>query len=144
MHRVHAIGRSLAGAAKLIVPLRDFSYPGTQLKGLGSSDFNHLPINAPRCPFHHFQQDGHTAMHNPRDRADDEPNSWGGAREAAQGGIRAYPASYGGEKARMRSAAFAYGIFRNQAGITFHPPVERCMIDRDSALGHDLLEVATR
>jgi hypothetical protein len=30
----------------------------------------------------------------------------------------------------------------NQTGIAFHPPVVRRMIDRDPALGHDLLEVA--
>jgi catalase len=90
---------------------RNFSYLDTQLKRLGSPNFNHLPINAPRCPFHHFQQDGHMAMHNPRGRANYEPNSWGGAqggpREVAQGGIRAVPVAYSGEKVRVRSETFA-------------------------------------
>lgn len=90
---------------------RNFSYLDTQLKRLGSPNFNHIPINAPRCPFHHFQQDGHMAMHNPRGRANYEPNSWGGAqggpREVAKGGIRAYPVSYDGNKARERSETFA-------------------------------------
>jgi catalase len=44
---------------------RNFSYLDTQLKRLGSPNFTHLPINAPKCPFHHFQQDGHMAMRNP-------------------------------------------------------------------------------
>ena len=44
---------------------RNFSYLDTQLKRLGSPNFTYLPINAPKCPFHHFQQDGHMAMRNP-------------------------------------------------------------------------------
>ncbi|MFC0200493.1 catalase [Paracoccus rhizosphaerae] len=90
---------------------RNFSYLDTQLKRLGGPNFNHIPINAPRCPFHHFQQDGHMAMHNPRGRANYEPNSWGGVeggpREVAQGGIRSVPVAYRGEKARIRSETFA-------------------------------------
>jgi len=37
---------------------RNFSYLDTLLKRLGGPNFTHLPINAPKCPFHHFQQDG--------------------------------------------------------------------------------------
>ncbi len=44
---------------------RNFSYLDTQTKRLGGPNFTHIPINAPKCPFHHFQQDGHMAMHNP-------------------------------------------------------------------------------
>src|ERR1700755_2322661 len=55
---------------------RNFSYLDTQLKRLGSPNFTHIPINAPKCPFAHFQQDGHMAMHNPKGRANYEPNSW--------------------------------------------------------------------
>ena len=57
---------------------RNFSYLDTQLKRLGGPNFTHLPVNAPRCPFHHFQQDGHMAFYNPTGRANYEPNSWGG------------------------------------------------------------------
>ncbi len=56
---------------------RNFSYLDTQLSRLGSPNFTHIPINAPKCPFHHFQQDGHMAMTNPTGRANYEPNSWG-------------------------------------------------------------------
>ena len=45
---------------------RNFSYLDTQLKRLGGPNFTHLPVNAPRCPVAHFQQDGHMAMVNPR------------------------------------------------------------------------------
>ena len=44
---------------------RNFSYLDTQLKRLGGPNFTHIPINAPKCPFAHFQQDGHMAMRNP-------------------------------------------------------------------------------
>src|SRR3954452_15541548 len=57
---------------------RNFSYLDTQLKRLGGPNFTRLPINAPTCPFAHFQQDGHMAMHNPVGRANYEPNSWAG------------------------------------------------------------------
>ncbi len=90
---------------------RNFSYLDTQLKRLGSTNFTHLPVNAPRCPFHHFQQDGHMAFRNPKGRANYQPNSWGGE----QGGPRADPktgyVSYAekidGEKRKIRSETFA-------------------------------------
>lgn len=89
---------------------RNFSYLDTQLKRLGSPNFNHIPINAPRCPFHHFQQDGHMAMHNPRGRANYEPNGWGGAdggpRETAAG-LHSHPVPVEGTKVRERSETFA-------------------------------------
>ncbi len=89
---------------------RNFSYLDTQLSRLGSTNFTHLPINAPRCPFHHFQQDGHMAFRNPKGRANYEPNSWGeegGPREDPEKGVRAYPETLEGEKGRYRSETFA-------------------------------------
>ena len=90
---------------------RNFSYLDTQLKRLGSPNFTHLPVNAPRCPFHHFQQDGHMAFHNPKGRANYEPNSWGGEiggpREAPQEGFRSFPEEVEGRKERVRSETFA-------------------------------------
>ena len=41
---------------------RNFSYLDTQLKRLGSPNFTYLPVDPPKCPFAHFQQDGHIAM----------------------------------------------------------------------------------
>ena len=87
---------------------RNFSYLDTQLKRLGSTNFTHLPVNAPRCPFHHFQQDGHMAFHNPKGRANYEPNSWGeGPREDPKGGYRTYPSEVSGPKLRVRAELFA-------------------------------------
>jgi catalase len=90
---------------------RNFSYLDTQLKRLGSPNFTHLPINAPKCPFHHFQQDGHMTMHNPQGRANYEPNSWGaqvgGPRETAATGFQTFPEEVEGPKVRLRSETFA-------------------------------------
>ncbi|KJS32358.1 MAG: catalase [Desulfatitalea sp. BRH_c12] len=89
---------------------RSFSYLDTQLKRLGSPNFTYLPINAPKCPMHHFQQDGHMAMQNPKGRANYEPNSWGaegGPREDPQRGFSSYPAPVQGPKQRVRSETFA-------------------------------------
>ncbi len=90
---------------------RNFSYLDTQLKRLGSPNFTHLPVNAPRCPFHTLQQDGHMAMTNPKTRANYEPNSWGedigGPREDPEGGFRSHPEENAGPKTRDRSETFA-------------------------------------
>jgi catalase len=89
---------------------RNFSYLDTQLKRLGSPNFSHLPVNAPRCPFHHFQQDGHMAFVNPRGRANYEPNSWGaagGPRENPARGFRSVPVEESGPKLRARGELFA-------------------------------------
>jgi catalase len=91
---------------------RNFSYLDTQLKRLGSPNFTHLPVNAPKCPIAHFQQDGHMAMMNPQGRVNYEPNSWDppGPREDPAAGFRTYPDGHGNEagpKRRLRPESFA-------------------------------------
>ncbi len=90
---------------------RNFSYLDTQLKRLGGPNFTHIPINAPKCPFHTLQQDGHMAMQNPKGRVNYEPNSWGGEaggpRENLEKGFRTFPAEVSGQKERVRSEKFA-------------------------------------
>jgi len=90
---------------------RNFSYLDTQVKRLGGPNFTHLPINAPKCPFHNFHQDGHMAFSNSQGRANYEPNSWGiekgGPRESLQKGFRSYPVKENGEKIRSRSESFS-------------------------------------
>jgi catalase len=90
---------------------RNFSYLDTQLKRLGGPNFTHLPINAPKCPFHHFQQDGHMAFRNPRGRANYEPNSWGpgdgGPRETPKQGFQTVAQQAEGPKVRLRPESFA-------------------------------------
>ncbi len=92
---------------------RNFSYLDTQLKRLGGPNFTHLPINAPKCPVMHFQQDGHMAVRNPKGRVNYEPNSWGekdggpGPRESTEKGFRTFPAHVDGDKVRQRPESFA-------------------------------------
>ncbi|QFY61137.1 catalase [Rhizobium grahamii] len=87
---------------------RNFSYLDTQLKRLGGPNFTHLPINAPKCPFHHFQQDGHMAMRNPVGRTNYQPNSFGeGPRESPAKGYRHFAAQEQGTKVRLRAESFA-------------------------------------
>jgi catalase len=90
---------------------RNFSYLDTQLKRLGSPNFTHIPINAPKCPFHYFQQDGHMALTNPKGRVNYEPNSWdgqaSGPRESPDQGFQTYPEQVEGPKLRTRSETFS-------------------------------------
>ena len=90
---------------------RNFSYLDTQVKRLGGPNFTHIPINAPKCPFAHFQQDGHMAITNPTTRANYEPNSWGadigGPREDSARGFTSFAAVETGPKRRLRPESFA-------------------------------------
>ncbi|MGZ2488102.1 catalase [Rhizobium pisi] len=106
---------------------RNFSYLDTQLKRLGGPNFTHLPINAPKCPFHNFQQDGHMAMRNPVGRVNYQPNSWNqGPRESPVAGYRHFPAEEQGSKVRLRPESFAdhYSQAR-QFYISQTPPEQR-------------------
>jgi catalase len=90
---------------------RNFSYLDTQLKRLGSPNFTQLPINAPKCPVHVLQQDGHMAFSNPKGRVNYEPNSYavgiGGPRESPELGFHTFPSEEGGRKVRARSETFS-------------------------------------
>ncbi|WP_156811946.1 catalase [Robiginitomaculum antarcticum] len=90
---------------------RNFSYLDTQLKRLGGPNFQHIPVNRPRCPMHNFQQDGHMAMENPKGRANYEPNSWGtedgGPRENPKSGYKFFEQSTDGTAQKIRPESFA-------------------------------------
>jgi len=107
---------------------RNFSYLDTQLKRLGGPNFTHIPVNAPKCPFRHFQQDGHMAMQNPAGRANYEPNSWGehgGPRENANLGFRSAGVEASGPKQRVRSETFADHYSQARQFYVSQTPVER-------------------
>ena len=113
---------------------RNFSYLDTQLKRLGGPNFTHIPINAPKCPVRHFQQDGHMAMHNPKGRANYEPNSWGmgdgmdeerGPRACPDRGFESYPAEISGTKVRVRSETFADHYSQARQFYISQTPVEQ-------------------
>jgi len=121
---------------------RNFSYLDTQLKRLGSPNFTHIPINAPKCPFHHFQQDGHMAMRNPVGRANYEPNSFGeGPRESPERGFRSFPETLTGEKRRIRPESFADHYSQARLFFISQTPVEQEHIA--AALTFELSKVKT-
>jgi catalase len=106
---------------------RNFSYLDTQLKRLGGPNFTHLPINAPKCPFQNFQQDGHMAMRNPVGRVNYQPNSHNeGPRESPVTGYHHFASDEQGPKVRLRPESFAdhYSQAR-QFYISQTPPEQR-------------------
>ncbi|QKC95837.1 catalase [Mesorhizobium sp. NZP2298] len=121
---------------------RNFSYLDTQIKRLGSTNFTHIPINAPKCPFHNFQQDGHMAMRNPVGRANYQPNSWDeGPRESPQKGFRSFAEVEAGPKARLRSETFADHYSQARQFYISQDPVEQGHIA--AALTFELSKVRT-
>ncbi|WP_027052271.1 catalase [Mesorhizobium erdmanii] len=121
---------------------RNFSYLDTQIKRLGSTNFTHIPINAPKCPFHHFQQDGHMAMRNPVGRANYQPNSWDeGPRESPSKGFRSFTEVEAGPKARLRSETFADHYSQARQFYISQDPVEQGHIA--AALTFELSKVQT-
>ena len=111
---------------------RNFSYLDTQLKRLGGPNFTYLPVNAPKCPFATFQQDGHMAVGNRAGRVNYEPNSWTGAdrgpRESPTEGFATFPAPEHGEKRRTRPSSFADHYSQARQFFQSQQPVEQTHI----------------
>ena len=121
---------------------RNFSYLDTQLKRLGSANFTHLPINAPKCPFAHFQQDGHMAMRNPVGRVNYQPNSFGeGPRESPERGFRSFADVEEGPKVRLRAESFADHYSQARQFFISQTPTEQRHIA--AALTFELSKVKT-
>lgn len=108
---------------------RNFSYLDTQIKRLGGPNFTHIPINAPKCPMAHFQQDGHMAMINPKGRVNYEPNSWGatqgGPREDPVRGFPSFADTADGPKQRVRSESFADHYSQARQFFVSQTPIEQ-------------------
>ena len=129
---------------------RLFSYLDTQLKRLGSTNFHQIPINAPKCPMHNFQRDGHMQTHVFKGRANYEPNSLFEAGEAT--GPRECPATGftslsvnderndGGEKLRIRPELFADHYSQARLFYRSQTDIEQAHIA--SALTFELSKVA--
>ncbi|MBA2541030.1 MAG: catalase [Deltaproteobacteria bacterium] len=133
---------------------RIFSYTDTQLIRLGGPNFHELPINAPKCPMHNWQRDGHKRHEINTGRVNYEPNSLapGGPREAPHG-FATHPAfdARDAAKVRVRSETFAdhYSqarlFFRSMTGVeqrhivnafTFELSKVETMAIRTRMLGH--------
>src|ERR1700691_4423722 len=124
---------------------RNFSSLDTQVKRLGGPNFTHLPINAPKCPFHNFQQDGHMAFVNPKGRVNYEPNSWGGElggpRESPEAGYKSFAGIESGERCRARPELFADHYSQARQFYMSQTPVEQTHIEQ--ALTFELSKVET-
>jgi catalase len=124
---------------------RNFSYLDTQVKRLGSPNFAQLPINAPQCPFRHFQQDGNMSSFNPSGRVNYAPNSWlvgRGAAEAQSGGFVSYSEDLSGAKVRARPESFADHYNQARQFYASQTALERQHIA--AAFVYELSKVETR
>ena len=123
---------------------RNFSYLDTQLKRLGGPNFTHIPINAPKCPFHHFQQDGHMAMRNPVGRVNYEPNSFGrgAARNPRSAGSARLPRSRRAAKLRLRAGELCRSL-QPGAAVLHQPDAEVEQRHIAAALIFELSKVET-
>ncbi len=129
---------------------RLFSYLDTQLKRLGGPNFHQIPINAPKCPMHNFQRDGHMQTHVFTGRANYEPNSLaeagerGGPRECPETGFTSFTANDerndGGDKLRIRPELFADHYSHARLFFRSQTPIEQAHIA--SALTFELSKVA--
>ena len=88
---------------------RLFSYVDTQLSRLGGPNFTQIPINAPKCPFHNMQRNGHMQMQAPKGRVNYEPSSLQGdtPRASLAQGFRHFAQADDGVKGRVRAESFA-------------------------------------
>lgn len=88
---------------------RLFSYTDTQLSRLGSPNFHQLPVNAPRCPMHNLQRDGHMQHLVPKGRVNYEPSSLApdSPRASLAHGFRSAETMDNGDKGRVRPESFA-------------------------------------
>jgi catalase len=88
---------------------RNFSYQDTQLSRLGGPNFNQIPINQPKCPYHNNQREGVHQMLIPVGKAANDPNSFtNGPTEVpvAKGGFESFKEPIAGEKRKVRADSF--------------------------------------
>ncbi|MBK7983328.1 MAG: catalase [Candidatus Competibacteraceae bacterium] len=87
---------------------RLFSYLDTQLSRLGSPNFHQIPVNAPKCPFHNLQRDGHMQMGAPKGRVNYEPSSLqADSPRETPNGFKSFAQADDGQKGRIRAESFA-------------------------------------
>lgn len=120
---------------------RLFSYLDTQLSRLGSPNFHQIPINAPKCPFHNYQRDGHMQMAQPVGRVNYEPNSLAnnGPRETPQHGFRSAAVQESGQKGRIRAESFSDHYSQARQFYLSQTPIEQAHLA--SALVFELSKV---
>ncbi len=122
---------------------RLFSYLDTQLSRLGGPNFAQIPINAPKCPFHNMQRDGHMQMQVPKGRVNYEPSSLqGDTPRASQAlGFRHFAQADDGMKGRVRPESFADHYSQARMFFRSQSPLEQAHMA--SALVFELSKVQT-
>ena len=125
---------------------RLFSYLDTQLSRLGGPNFAQIPINAPKCPFHHMQRDGHMQMQVPKGRVNYEPSSLQGdtPRASLARGFRHFTQGDDGSgrgKGRIRPESFADHYSQARMFYRSQSPLEQAHMA--SALVFELSKVET-
>ncbi len=122
---------------------RLFSYVDTQLSRLGGPNFAQIPINAPKCPFHNMQRDGHMQMQVPKGRVNYEPSSLqpDTPRASLAQGFRSFPQADEGGKGRIRAESFADHYSQARMFVRSQSAVEQAHIA--SALVFELSKVQT-
>lgn len=113
---------------------RLFSYLDTQLSRLGSPNFAQLPINAPKCPFHNMQRDGHMQMQVPKGRVNYEPQSLEPQqpRENPTVGFKSFAENLSqttdATKSRIRAESFADHYSQPRMFYRSQTPIEQAHI----------------
>ncbi|MBL7088346.1 catalase [Acidovorax sp.] len=122
---------------------RLFSYLDTQLSRLGGPNFAQIPINAPKCPFHNMQRDGHMQMQVPKGRVNYEPSSLQGdtPRASLAQGFRHFAQADDGVKGRVRAESFADHYSQARMFYRSQSPLEQAHMA--SALVFELSKVGT-
>ena len=122
---------------------RLFSYLDTQLSRLGGPNFSQIPINAPKCPFHNMQRDGHMQMQIPKGRVNYEPSSLQGdtPRASQAQGFNSFAQPDDGRKGRVRAESFADHY--SQARMFFRSQNATEQAHMASALVFELSKVQT-
>ncbi|WP_442866967.1 catalase [Acidovorax sp. GBBC 3334] len=124
---------------------RLFSYLDTQLSRLGSPNFVQIPVNAPKCPFHNMQRDGHMQMQVPKGRVAYEPSSLqpDTPRASVAQGFRHFAERLDddGAKGRLRPESFADHY--SQARMFFRSQSATEQAHMASALVFELSKVET-
>lgn len=123
---------------------RVFSYLDTQLSRLGSPNFQEIPINQPKCPWHTLQRGGHMRTSVEEGRVAYEPNSLSASspREDPPRGFVSIPALERGEKLRVRPESFADHYSQARLFYRSLTPVEQAHIV--GAFAFELGKVQTR
>lgn len=126
---------------------RLFSYLDTQLSRLGSPNFAKLPINAPKCPFHNMQRDGHMQSDVPTGRVAYEPQSLEPTkpRECPETGFKSFVDKINerneAKAVRLRAESFADHYSQPRMFFRSQSPTEQAHIC--SAIVFELSKVAT-